>query len=42
MNEAQVIPHACPVCKGDVSGNDSSLYFCKHCNLLFRREALEQ
>lgn len=42
MDNVLTIEHACPVCKGDVTGNDASLYFCKHCNLLFRRSVLEQ
>ena len=42
MSEVITVQGACPVCKGDVVGNDNSLFFCKNCNMLFRRAVLEQ
>jgi hypothetical protein len=35
-----VVPKACPICQGDVAGNDKALYFCKRCNILFARHSL--
>ena len=40
MSEVITVNGGCPVCKGDVTGNDQSLYFCKRCNLLFARHSL--
>lgn len=31
----------CPICKGDVKGNDHAKYFCQKCNILFSKESLE-
>ena len=42
MSDVEVIAHGCPVCKGEVSGNDEALFFCKQCNLLFSRKAVRQ
>lgn len=36
----ETIYKACPVCKGDVKGDDTYLFYCKGCNLLFRRDEL--
>lgn len=33
---------ACPICKGDVKGNDEALYFCKTCNILFGKHSLRK
>ncbi len=30
----------CPICKGDVKGNDEYLFFCAHCNILYKRDDL--
>ena len=42
-----VIKNACPLCGGDVVGNENVDYYCKHCNMLFklkdlRKEAVEE
>lgn len=36
----ELIKKACPICKGDVRGNDVYLYFCKRCKILYKREEL--
>jgi hypothetical protein len=36
----QTIPGACPICGSDVKGDDVYLYFCKPCNVLFKKEEL--
>jgi len=37
----EIIKSGCPICNGDVKGNDQYLFFCQHCNILFRREDLQ-
>ena len=39
---AEKIPQGCPICGGYVKGNDQYRFFCKRCNLLFRRDELTQ
>jgi hypothetical protein len=36
----EVIEKACPICHSDVKGNDAYLYFCKTCNILYKKEDL--
>ncbi len=36
----ETIKNSCPICRSDVKGNDVYLYFCQHCNILFRKEDL--
>ncbi len=36
----ETIDKACPICKSDVKGDDTYLFYCKKCNILFRREEL--
>jgi hypothetical protein len=36
----ETVKKACPICKGDVKGNDVYLYFCKPCNILYKKEEL--
>lgn len=36
----ETIDKACPVCKSDVKGDDTYLFYCKKCNLLFKRDEL--
>lgn len=36
------IANGCPICKSDVKGNDNARYFCKACNMLFSKQALEK
>lgn len=36
----ETIDKACPICKGDVNGNDTYLFYCKKCNILFKRDEL--
>ncbi|MBW2983457.1 hypothetical protein KY327_04090 [Candidatus Woesearchaeota archaeon] len=31
----------CPVCGGDVKGDDDHLYHCSKCNLLFAKHSLK-
>jgi hypothetical protein len=38
----ELLSGACPICFSDVKGNDEYLYFCKMCNLLFRRKHLRK
>ena len=40
MQEITTILKGCPICKGDVVGNDQALFFCKKCNLLFAQHSL--
>ncbi|MBN1274952.1 hypothetical protein JXA12_01545 [Candidatus Woesearchaeota archaeon] len=42
MEDVITVPHGCPVCKGDVKGNDQALYFCSNCNLLFAKHSLRR
>jgi hypothetical protein len=35
------VKSGCPICHGDVKGNDQYRYFCKNCNLLFNRTDLK-
>jgi len=36
----ETIDKACPVCKSDVKGDDTYLFYCKKCNILFKRDEL--
>jgi hypothetical protein len=36
----ETIDKACPICKFDVKGDDIYLFYCKKCNLLFKRDEL--
>ena len=36
----KVIEEGCPVCKGEVRGNDRIKYLCKKCSLIFRFKEL--
>jgi hypothetical protein len=36
----ETVQKGCPICHSDVKGNDIYLYFCKECNILFKREDL--
>lgn len=36
----ETIDKACPICKGDVKGDDTYLFYCKKCNILFKRDEL--
>jgi hypothetical protein len=36
------IEKACPLCGGDVKGNQEHKFFCKRCNLLFEQEMLKR
>ena len=35
-----IVKNGCPLCGGDVVGNDDVKYYCKRCNLLFNRSEL--
>ena len=39
-DEVQVIKGGCPICRGDVSGDDFAKFYCKRCNILFSRPSL--
>jgi len=39
-NSLETIKAGCPICKSDVIGDDVYLFFCKSCNILFKREEL--
>jgi hypothetical protein len=36
----ETVQNGCPICHGDVKGNEIFLYYCKPCNILFRKEDL--
>ncbi|MGV8086091.1 MAG: hypothetical protein ACP5N1_00535 [Candidatus Woesearchaeota archaeon] len=36
----ETVYNGCPICGMDVKGNNVYLYFCKNCNILFRKEDL--
>lgn len=36
----ETVEKACPICHSDVKGNDTYLYFCQKCNILFKKEDL--
>jgi ubiquinol-cytochrome c reductase subunit 6 len=37
------VPRGCPICGGDVKGNDHYRYFCEQCNVLFdKKDILEK
>ncbi len=35
-----IVKNGCPLCGGDVVGNDDVKYYCKRCNLLFNKSEL--
>lgn len=35
------LKNACPLCDGEVKGNDLILFYCKKCNFLFNRTELK-
>jgi hypothetical protein len=36
-----VIKSRCPLCHGDVAGNDKYKYYCRKCNILFDKKHIE-
>ncbi len=36
----ETVQKGCPICHGDVKGNDVFLYYCQPCNILFKRDEL--
>jgi hypothetical protein len=36
----ETIKDGCPICKGDVKGNNNYMFYCKACNVLFKRDEL--
>jgi len=38
--DVETITNGCPICHLDVKGNEVYLYFCSHCNILFRKDDL--
>jgi hypothetical protein len=37
-DKLEKIHAGCPICKGDVLGDDVYLFYCQKCNILFKRE----
>jgi len=37
----ETITRGCPICHNDVKGDDVYLFFCKECNILFKRTELD-
>ncbi|RJQ15617.1 hypothetical protein C4573_05665 [Candidatus Woesearchaeota archaeon] len=37
----RTILKGCPLCNQDVKGNDKDTFFCKHCNLLYKKKELQ-
>ena len=42
MSNVFIIKRGCPLCKNNIAGNDTVLYFCNRCNLLFKKKHLER
>ncbi|NQU78293.1 hypothetical protein HQ545_00840 [Candidatus Woesearchaeota archaeon] len=42
LNFIYLFPKACPICGGDVKGNDHFHYYCRKCNILFDRDHLSE
>ena len=36
----ETVKNGCPICHSDAKGNDEYLYFCEHCNILYRKSDL--
>ena len=36
----KVIKGSCPLCNGNVTGNDSLKYYCRRCNMFFEKQHL--
>jgi len=39
-SDVETVQYGCPICHSDVKGNDVILFYCKTCNILFRRDDL--
>ena len=39
-SNVETLKNACPICHCDVKGNDEYLYFCKQCNILYKKSEL--
>jgi hypothetical protein len=39
-NNIETIKAGCPICHQDVKGDDIYLYYCKKCNILFKKSEL--
>jgi len=37
MSETYLLKGKCPLCAGDLTGNNEVDYYCKKCNILFKR-----
>ena len=42
MDKMATIKCGCPLCNGDVVGNEKYMYLCKNCFILFREEHLNK
>jgi hypothetical protein len=40
-DSVETIKDGCPICSGDVKGDDRHLFFCANCGLLYKREHLQ-
>jgi len=38
--KVETVEKGCPICHSDVKGNEVYLYFCKKCNILFKKDDL--
>lgn len=36
----ETVKGACPICRSDVKGDDIYMFYCKKCNILFKRDEL--
>jgi hypothetical protein len=39
-DNVETVQNGCPICHSDVKGNDLYLYYCVHCNILFKKDDL--
>ena len=37
----ETVTGGCPICGGDVKGDDTHLFYCDECNILFARHSLK-
>lgn len=42
MEEMYLVKKGCPLCKGDLRGNDEFKFFCKKCNILFDKKDIRK
>lgn len=42
MQDMYLVKKGCPLCKGDLRGNDEFKFFCKRCNILFDKKDIRK